>query len=125
MGNKKLKKKGIVCESEEDNNDEDKKKDHDDPHHYDENDKDKNTNNETDKYEDYDSVYAVDKECTSFNDHDHESVKTHNCTRKKCSFKCKRGYDHINITFAECKPNQQGGGSTWSNNERISCQPKY
>merc|ERR1712147_498126 len=92
------------------NDDGDDDKDHDN-----ENDHDNNDN----KYEDYDSVYAVDKECESFTDYDRESVKTHNCTRKKCHFKCKRGYDHINTSFAECKPNQRGDGGTWSNDAHI------
>merc|ERR1711935_188822 len=82
--------------------------------------KKKNKKKDTDSYEDYDSVYAVQKECPPFTDYDKRSVKTYNCSKAKCHFKCKKGFELVNSGPVTCHTDSYGV-ATWSNSTRVTC----
>ena len=62
--------------------------------------------------------------CNYFTDFDGNTVKKHNCTRQKCNFKCKRGYENLTAQTVTCVTNQYGA-SAWDNAETVRCHPIY
>ena len=71
-------------------------------------------------------VFTITKfsECNDFTNYDAKSVKTVNCNRTKCAFKCKKGFELINSGPVKCVVDEYGIPK-WNNSKLVTCIRKY